>query len=358
MKLNKLLITLFAGTAFFTSCSDNDDAINDAPLGAYDNGILILNEGGFGHGDAKLSFVSNDFSTFQNDVFEVVNTEMTLGDTAQDVGFYNDLAFIVVNGSDKIEVVNRYTMMHVATISSGLDSPRYIAFANGKGYVTNWGDGMVTDDDFVAVLNLSTYTVSSTIPVAEGPERMAVNGNSLYVAHKGGYHWGNSISVINATSNTVSSSIPVGDVPTSLLIKDTTLYVLCSGSPSWADDGETLGSLHKISLNGGADSSLEFASEEHPSNLVIEGDKLYFTENSDVFSMAITASALPTAALFSTTEQGVYGVYGFEVENGKIFVADAADYNSNGKVYIYSLSGALEHDYTVGVIPSGFYFNN
>lgn len=356
MKSNKLLIALFAGALFFASCSDNDD-LTEAPLGDYANGIIVLNEGGFGHGDSQISYIANSFAESQNNIFELVNAEMTLGDTGQDIGFYNDLAFVVVNGSDKIEVVNRYTMKHVATIASGLDSPRYIAFANGKGYVTNWGDGYVADDDFVAVINLSNYTVSSTIPVAEGPERMAVYEDKLYVAQKGGYNQGSTLSVINTASNTLSTTIEVGDVPTSMVIKNTTLYVLCSGSPSWAPSGETLGSLHKVSLNGGENFAEEFAEGKHPSNLVAEGDKFYFTENADIFAMEINAE-LPSTPLFSTTEQGVYGVYGFEVENGKIFVGDAVDYSSNGKVYIYSLTGTLEHNYTVGVIPSGFYFNN
>jgi hypothetical protein len=51
-------------------------------------------------------------------------------------------------------------------------------------------------------------------------------------------------------------------------------------------------------------------------------------------------------------------VYSFAVNNNKIYVGDAVDYNSNGKVYVYSALGALEHEYTVGVIPAGFYFND
>lgn len=357
MKLNKLMLALFAGSLLFTSCSDNDDAPNDTPLGAYDNGILVLNEGNFGGGNAKVSYISNDFGTSQNDIFGVVNTGMNLGDTGQDIGFYGDLAFIVINGSNKIEIVNRYTMHHVETIDAGLSNPRYITFVNGKGYVTNWGDGGNTSDDYVAVLNLTNYSVSSTIPVVEGPERIVAYGDKLYVAHEGGWGQGNSVSVINTLTNTVSSSITVGDVPTSMVVKNTTLYVLCAGKPSWSGT-ETAGVLHKISLNGGTNSFFDFEAGEHPSNLVLEENTLYYTVDSDIFSMGINASALPTTELFSTTSQGVYGVYSFEVENGKIFVGDAVDYNSNGKVYIYSLTGALEHDYTVSVIPTGFYFNN
>jgi hypothetical protein len=49
-------------------CSNQDDKV-ETPLGAYDNGVLVLNQGGFGNGNASLSYVSNDFVTFQNNIF-------------------------------------------------------------------------------------------------------------------------------------------------------------------------------------------------------------------------------------------------------------------------------------------------
>lgn len=355
----KRVFMIAALAVFFASCSNDDDQrdVDDLPLGAYDNGVLILNQGNFGQDNSSISYLSNDFSTFQESAFSSVNPTKVLGNTAQDIGFYNDFAFVVLNASNKIEIVNRYTLESIATIQSGLDNPRYIAFANGKGYVTNWGDGGVTSDDYVAVLNLSNYTISGTIPVDEGPERIVENNGNLYVAHQGGYGYGNTISVINATSNSVSTTIPVGDVPNSLQVKNGVLYVMCGGKAAWTQD-ETLGKLFKINLSTNTvSSSIDFATGKHPSNLCIFNDAIYYTQDSDVFSMGLNTSTLPSNPLFSTFGQGVYGVYSFAVENNKIYVGDARDYNSNGKVYIYSLLGNLENQYTVGVIPTGFYFN-
>jgi hypothetical protein len=59
---------------------------------------------------------------------------------------------------------------------------------------------------------LSTYLVSSKIPVVEGPERILEYNNKIYVAHQGGYGYGKTISVINTDSN-VAATIEVGDVP-------------------------------------------------------------------------------------------------------------------------------------------------
>ena len=356
MNFKKVVLLALLSPFFFASCNKDDDKI-EAPLGAYDNGVLILNQGGFGHGDASLSFVSNDYVTFQNNIFSLVNPTLTLGDTGQDVGLYNDLAFVVLNYSNKIEVINRYTMVHVATIDSGLSNPRYIAFANGKGYVTNWGNGGSAIDDYVAVVNLSTYLVSSKIPVVEGPERILEYNNKIYVAHQGGYGYGKTLSVINTDSNTVAATIEVGDVPNSLEVSNGSLYVVCGGMPVYATS-ETAGKLVKINLaNNTVTSTINFAAATHPYNLDIDSNDIYYTVGSDIFKTNVNATTLPTAVLFSTTAQGVYGVYSFAVKNNAIYVGDAADYSSNGKVYVYSTTGTLNKEYAVGVIPAGFYFN-
>lgn len=356
MKISKLVFLAFLSSVFFISCTDENDN-NEAPLGSYDNGTLILNQGGFAKGNASISYLSDDFLTQQNDIFSLVNPTITLGDTGQDVGLYGDFAFIVLNYSNKIEVVNRYTMAHIATVSTGLSNPRYIAFSNGKGFVTNWGAGGSATDDYVAVLNLSTYAISATIPVAEGPEKIIESNNKLYVAHQGGYGYGKTISVINGATNALTTTINVGDVPNSLEINNGSLYVICGGKPSYSS-AETAGSLVKINVSDNTVSStINFAAKTHPSNLDIEDSNAFYTVGSSIFKSALSATTLPTTALFTTTAQGVYGVYSFAVHNSKIYVGDAGDYNSNGKIYIYSSAGVLENNYTVGVIPAGFYFN-
>lgn len=357
MKFSKLVLVAFVSSIFFVSCSDDDNNTVDTPLGSYDNGVLILNQGNFGQGNASVSYLSNDFETFQNNIYALVNPTLTLGDTGQDIGLYENLAFVVLNYSNKIEVVNRYTLEHIATVSTGLNNPRYIAFSNGKGFITNWGDGGSATDDYVAVLNLSTYAVTSTIPVAEGPERIVAENGKLFVAHQGGYGYGNKISVINGTTNAFVTAITVGDVPNSLEIENGSLYVICGGNPSYAPT-ETAGSLVKINLsNNTVTNTINFPAAKHPSNLVIDNNNVFYTIDDKIYKSTLAATTLPTTPLFTTTAQGVYGVYSFAVENNKIYVGDAVDYNSNGKVYIYSATGILEKNLTVGIIPAGFYFN-
>lgn len=358
MNFRKLVLAVSICSLFWVSCTDNDDNLKtDIPLGSYDNGVLVLNQGGFGHGDASVSYIAEDFSIMQNDIFSLVNTPKILGDTGQDIGFYNEFAYIVLNVSNKIEIVNRYTMQSIATISAGLDNPRYIAFANGKGYVTNWGDGGDTEDDYVAVINLATNTVSSEIPVAEGPERIIENEGKLYVAHLGGFGFGNTISVINTSNNTVLTTVTVGDVPNAMQIKNGTLWVSCAGKPSYVT--ETPGQIDKIDLTTNQVTSIYtyVAVTNHISNLVIDGNDLYFTMDAGVYKFPVNATSLPENPVFSISEQGVYDVYSFAIHDNHIFVGDAGNYSDNGKVYVYGMTGTLEKTYSVGVVPAGFYFN-
>ena len=356
MHFKKTILLAFSGLILFSSCEDNEPKIK-TPIGAFDNGILILNQGAFLGGNASVSFLSNDFSTSENNIFSTINPSLTLGDTAQDIGFYNDLAFIVLNVSNKIEVVNRHSFKHVASIATGLNNPRYIAFCNGKGYVTNWGDGTNTTDDFVAVLNLENYIVSSTIAVVEGPEKMVVKDLDIFVAHIGGFGFGNSISVINANSNTVSKSINVGDVPNSLSIANNNLYVLCGGKPTYADV-ETSGAIVKINLvDNTVSSTIVFSELKHPANLNIYENQVFYSIGNQIFKTELSSTALPTSPLLTINAGATTSLYNFEVQNNAIFAADALDYNSDGKVYVYGLDAQLQKTFSVGIAPCGFYFN-
>ncbi len=366
MKFTKLFLTALLGAAFFASCNNDESGpIRYVPQGDYDSGVLVLSQGGFGHGDASLSYISSDFTRFEDDIFSTVNAPAILGDTAQDIGFYNEFAYIILNGSNKIEIVNRFTMVHIASITTGLNNPRFIAFASGKGYVTNWGDGSSTTDDYVAVINLANNTISATIPVAEGPERIVENAGKLYVAHTGGFGYGNTISVINEATNAVTS-ISVGDVPNAMQIDGSNLWVCCGGKPSFSGV-ETVGGIMKINLsNNQITTALAYTDvTKHPSNLVLSGTDLFYTMGNGIFKMAQTAADLPIDAAFTTAAQGVGEIYSFAIQRNQIYVGDAGNYVDDGHVYVYSLGnvinplpiGTLEHSYTVGVIPTGFYFN-
>jgi hypothetical protein len=353
MNTNKFLLLFLSITLVFTSCSD-DDMAPAPPSGDYFDGILISHEGNFGQGNASVSFVSYDLMTVENNIFSSVNST-PLGDTAQSIAFNGDFAYIVLNVSNSIEIVNRYTFESVASLSTGLNNPRYIAFANGKGYVTNWGDGGVATDDYLAIIDLASNTMSAlTISVEEGPEEIIANGGTVYVAHQGGFSQNNVISVVNTSTDLVASTIIVGDVPNSMQLDDSgNLWVLSGGKPSWTGD-ETGGRLSKINTNANNSlTSTEFSATEHPNHLSMDNGILYYYMSGSVFKMASSETTLPT-----TAEITGLSFYGMTVNNSILYGVDAVDFTSNGVFSAYDLSSnTLSNTTTVNIIPGGIYFN-
>lgn len=356
--MKKLFMLGFAVTALiFTSCNSDDDDFQpvDPEVEAFSNGVFVLNEGGFGSNNASVSFLAED-GTVTQQIFNLINGE-NLGDVAQSLYLKDDRAYIVLNGSGTVEVVNRYTFEKIGTVSSGLANPRNITVLNGKGFVTNWGDPTDPNDDFVAVVDLSNFSVTSTISVSEGPEQIHSSaGGKLYVAHMGGWGFGSSVSVVNPSTQTVDAEIATGDVPESIVVQDEKLFVLSSGKAAWTGD-ETGGSLAVYDLlTNHIISSVDFATNFHPENLKMNEGVLYFTENDKVFKA--NAGSLDVTELFSMSAQGVFGAYGFDVRDGKIFVGDAGDYTSDGTVYIYNMTGGVVDSFTAGLLPNGFGFND
>ncbi|MDT7830279.1 YncE family protein [Pricia sp. S334] len=362
MRLKQLILTTAAAVFLLASCSNDDGGPlvpdpSPEPL-AFENGIIVVNEGGITSGNASISFIPDDLSAVQHSIFGSANGVDAWGDTAQSMAFHGNLGFIVVNYSRKIEVVNRYTFTSVATIGGGdeseLMSPRYMAVADGKGYVSDWGDPSDPEDDFVAVIDLENYAVTTKIPVGEGPERLLAKDNIIYVALEGGYNFNNGIAMIDSDSDTVTGSLSVGEGPNSLqLDADGNLWVLSGGKPAYTED-ETAGQLNKIDTDSRTvTESLSFFPTEHPGHLSYEDGRLYYTLGASVFMMDVSDVELPEEPEMT----GVF-FYDMTVKEGKLYGADAKDFASNGSLEIYDLSdNSLITSKEVGVNPGAIYFN-
>jgi len=345
--------------ALTVSCNSDDDAqmVQDTPSNNFTNGVLVLNEGAFMSGNASVSFISNT-GEIQNNVFSTVNNR-PLGDVAMSIDFYEDLAFIVVNNSNTVEVVNRFTFESIATIAGDLYNPRYIKAHNGMGYISNWGDGNDANDDFIAVVDLNTFEVTSTIPVAQGPERLEIYNNKLYIAQRGDYAFGNTISVMDLEAHSIVESIEINDVPNGMQIENGNLFVMSSGREAWTG-AETMAALQKIDLQTHQIvDQIEFPSGVHPIHLQIENGNIYYVIGSGVYRTSTANLQFNDSPLISTSDEGVSLIYGFNVLNGWIYVCDAVDYVSNGKLFVFSLNGNLDSQYPInGLMPNGVYFNN
>jgi YVTN family beta-propeller protein len=352
MNFKKTVFLIAISGFLFASCTSDNELV--LPKGDYDNGILIANEGAFSGGTGTVTFISDDYTVTEEKIYNKVNDE-NIGTILQSIGFNNDDAYLIANVGNKIAVTDRFTMKKITEITGDLNNPRYIAFANGKGFVTNWGDGSNTTDDFVAVIDLTTNTISSKISVAEGPEQIIANGNFLYVSHKGGFGSGSTVSVINASTNTIVKMISVGDIPDELAIDASgNVLVSCEGKAetSW-NPTEVLGSLVTINTTSNeVSATLDFDSGFHPNAMVLNSGNIYLSTSSSVYKMLESATTIPASAIINTT------VYGISVNENKVYITDAKDFQNNGTLKIFDATTNVElKEFSVGLIPGKIYFN-
>ena len=342
MKLKKLYLGLAAFALVFSSCTNDDDSAVER-TGTYDNGVFILNEGNFGTPNASISFLSNDLTTFQNSIFAIMNPNETLGDVAQSMSFFNDKAFIVVNNSNEVRVVDRYTLENITTITANLKNPRYSVVYKGLLYVTNAISKAVT------VYNASTYTYVRTIAVGKTAERIIEANGKLYVMN-GAYGSGNEVSVIDVTTGKVTKVITVEEGISSIEASNGTVYVLCGN--------DTKTKLFKINTTTDVATSFETTTLKNSINMDIDGSKIYYTSGNGIYVMDLNATTFTTTPLFNVTANSWSTLYGFAAIDGQIYTADAAGFINDGKVVVYSTTGAVLKTVTVGMGPNGFYANN
>lgn len=353
-KLNFFYLAVLATFASFTSCKKEEPKIYDTYL----NGAFITNEGSWGSSNASLSFFDSEKEEVLNDVFYSVN-ERVIGDLLQSATIYGNKIFMIVNSSNKIEVASYINMEEIATVED-LSGPRYMTVYNHKGYVTQWGNG-----GQVKVLNLSDYSIETTIDVGTGPEQIVEAGGYLFVANAGEYGVDSVLSVIDPSTNTVVKSIVVGDNPMEMVIDaNDDLWVLCYGytqyDENWAVVSQTPSKLVKVDVATQEKvSELAISTFKHPMNLDISADKETIYYGGDysfqgIYAVDITATQLDSVALIDETKT----FYGFNVNptTGDIYALEAPTFTEGGTLYIYSSSGSLKDSYTVGIGPKSVVF--
>lgn len=349
MKISKLILLSFLSTLVFASCSDDDpiDPINNGETAAYTEGFFVLNEGGSGEG--TITFVSNDLTTVVQNVYSTVNKkeDLGLGKFLQSIFFNGDKAYIISNGTNLITVVNRYTFELVGKVDSGLNVPRYGVVENGKAYVTNQGDFTTTADDYVAVINLKTLEVEKQVLTGGKAEYILEENDKIYIQNAA-YGTGNEVAVFDPANNTIVSRIVVGDQLNSIDIENNILYALTGVG------------VKTVDLSSGTVSTLAAYPDNFSAGRIeVEGQNIYYTSGDSVYGMAINATEVSTTPVLTYGSKSKWGaMYGFAVEDNRIYVAEGGDFASDSYVQIYTLDGSLLKEIPVGIAPNGFYFND
>lgn len=135
--------------------------------------MVVVNEGQFTKGTAALSSILYD-GTSNFDIFRQVNNR-PLGDVAQSMEYINGNYFVVLNNSQKIEVVEPETFKSVATISyKSPGKPRFIQPINDS-------VAIVSDlNSQIVKINTKSFNIIEHIGLDFAIEKMTGTSDKLF----------------------------------------------------------------------------------------------------------------------------------------------------------------------------------
>jgi len=333
--------------SLFISCIRIDDPVNIEPGKdrLTPNGFFILNEGNFGWGNGSLTYYSYDSLKTYNNFFQSVNNR-PLGDLPYSMLIHNDDMYIVINNSEKIEVIDRRSLESKATIT-GIISPRNIAVTGpNRAYVTSMYS------DTVTILDLKTNKISGIINLRNSSESIVVVGNKSFIANWIG---GNEVFIIDNEIDQVIDSVEVGIEPESMVVDNRGIvWVLCNGGYTRENYAELVTinpQTHEV-MN-----RLQFPSKIN-SPLCLQadnnGDTLFYIDGG-IHCMNILSEELPSEPFINNNDHQFYRI-GINPANGDIVATDAVDYQQNGSFMIYSRRGIYTLSDQAGIIPGNSIF--
>lgn len=360
MKILKPIIKLLFISLFIISCSE-ETTIPEIE-GNFTNGIIISAEGNFGAKDGSISYVNNDLNRLATNFLYTGINNAQLGGLIQSVTFSDSYAYIILNDVNLITVVDKNTFEKIADINTGLSNPRYMTIANGKGYITNWGSGFDETDDYVAVLDLESNTIESTISLENGVEQIVSRDNKLYVSHKGAFSSGNIISVVDLSANNAVSTITVKDNPDELFFDNSGHLVVLSegrptsfgGAPDFAVLTNTTSAISVIDITTNTvEKEWAFPENTRASLMAYENGTIYYYMSSakEVFSLDESSTTLPSSGIAVTS------IYGMNVKDNRIYTVKYA-FTSLSEFSVIDIATENEiYTTPVGLGASKIYFN-
>lgn len=341
-----VLAVFISGSLFYACEPEPNIKPVIPPLVSIKGGLFILNEGNFQSGNASLDYYNFESQILSFNAFESVNNRK-LGDVLQSMQRNGSLGYLLVNNSQKIEVINLNTLVSINTIT-GFKSPRYMVIKDNIAYVSEYYGGGIK------VLDLASSAIVGTIPIQGNCDGMVLYKNKLYVTNAAtSYTY-----IINTGSNLLVDSIAVGYGSNSLqLDADNHLWVLASGKKT--STTEEPGRLTKI--NPDVDSVLQYflisrQSDHGPIKLRIDTEKrtLYWI-NKSIYKHDIKSSVLPEEP-FIVSFKNNYWAINIDSLTKEIYVGDAIDFIQKSTINRYDQTGALKGTFKAGYITGDFYF--
>lgn len=327
------------------------------------SGFYLLNEGNMGSNKASLDYFDETTGIYTRNIYAERNPSAVkeLGDVGNDLCIYGSRLYAVINCSHKVEVMHAADARRITHID--IANPRYAIGYGRHIYVSSYVTPNRNDPKapLGAVYKIDTLSleVVDHVDVGYQPEEMAIVGGKLYVANSGGYRkpdYDRTVSVIDINSFTPAGSIDVA-INLHRLRSDSRgmLYVTSRGDNATIPSRLYVVDPHRSRVVNEIDTPID--------NLWIHGDSAYIYHaergnNSYAILNLLTHRIDDTAIIKDGTDSGIKlpSLIAVHPITREIFIADARNYVSSGRLHCYSPEGIRLWTQTTGEIPSSLTF--
>ena len=328
-------------------------------------GFYLLNEGNMGSNKASLDQYIYADALYRRDIYATANPNVALelGDVANDMKIYGDKLWIVVNASNKVEVLDKYTARRIGQID--IPNCRFITFDGPNAYVSSYAGPIEIDEDykqrgFVARIDTASLSITGRVTVGYQPDGVAVADGKLYAANSGGYrvpNYENTLSVIDLKSFEAEEPVPIA-------INLSRVRADREGKIWVASRGDYYEVPSRLYCYDPEQNRVVKTFDLPVSAMWLDGDSLYTVaasfdsmtgENRRSFAVFDTRTLTQLTDCFITdgTENRIEVPYGVAVNpvSGEILVCDARTYVNPGRLYCYDHEGRFLWEVRTGDIP-------
>jgi hypothetical protein len=327
-----------------SSCVKPPESPAPKPMPISEQGAYILNEGNFQWGNASVDFIDFNSGQISKDVFKTTNNRI-LGDVLQSAVIINSNIWMVVNNSGSIEVVNSRDCKSIHKITN-LISPRYaLPISGGRVLVSDlYANG-------IHVISSASFVKTGFIPLPGWTEKMLLDTNAVWVTNvKRSF-----VYLFHPMTLSLMDSIEAGMGNQDIVMNKTgNIWILASGDESTNIPGRI------TCIAGGQKEILRRYDlpESGGKSLCLSADQktLYYLYNNAVWTISENMTELSATPLISAPSGTIF--YGLSVHpvSGNLFVTDAKDYVSKGRIIEFTPDGNYKQEYSAGIIPNGLLF--
>ncbi|MBO4558412.1 MAG: YncE family protein [Bacteroidales bacterium] len=344
--------------------------VDGGPANNNIQGFFLLNYGDEDGNNSTLDFYDYNTGVYNRDFFTECNPEITdkLGAGGNDMIIYGTRLYVAMTRSNFLEAIDIRTGWHNDRIP--FQNCRYLCAGDGCIYVSSYGsdseDNTGPQLGFVAKIDTNSLDIRDYCTVGYQPEEMAIIGNNIYVANSGINRVPNYDNTVSVIDKYIFREIHKIEVAPNLHRMEPDFYgnIWVSSRGDYYDIPSMT-----FAISTEYNAVCELLDMTACTDMDLCRDSLYICSNifnnftqTNTIGYAIVdvknRNVVTNKIITDGTDEQIQNPTCIAVnpQTGEIFIADARDRQTPGKLYCFSKEGILRWSVYTGLNPCRIVF--